>query len=612
MKNLVLVCLLITSLFGYSQITHYVSPTGDNTNSGTQVNPWKTIQYAIDQSNVDDTILVESGIYQEIITFEGAEDSGEQIFPITLKANGNVLIDGSPFTPNGRNGLVNIKNAVHIIIDGFEIANYKTPNPIFEDNNTPIGILIEGNSSNITLKNNKVHDIKNFSSCSDNDGCGTGANGIAIYGTTPSGISNIELINNEIYQCVTASSEVLTINGNVNGFKLINNNVHDNNNIGFDFIGYENDTCPSCTTAQNRARNGIVKGNTAKNNSIFGSPTATPPVPSNPWYSESVALNEGSAGGFYVDGGQNIIFDGNISTGNDLGFEFAGENIDSASEDIVMINNYVFNNKENGVIIGGFSETENDPSGGGGDALRIYIYNNSFYKNKGWGSEIVFQNRVKDSRISNNIFYGKGTAGESHENFNPPSNINNFWGENIWFGSSTSDSNSLPGTVMAGNPNYVDANNGNLDLQISSVIAINNGTIENSITNWTDPFWNTIFPPNGEFLSQGNTDIKGNLRVFNTVIDFGAHEFGSTLGTSENKHIKSQLSFYPNPSSKNIYLKTKDLYHYTIFDISGKQLLQGVSKKTINISTLSNGVYFIHFFNSNDYSYSIKKLKIMK
>lgn len=611
MKTIVPLLFLLISVFGHSQVTYYVSTTGDNSNSGTQTNPLQTIQFAIDQSNVGDTILVESGVYQELITFEGPQDSGEKIFPNTLKANGNVLIDGSPFTPNGRKGLITIKNAFHIIIDGFEIANYQTSNPVFEDNSTPIGILIEGNGNNIVLKNNKIHDIKNFSSCNDNDGCSTGANGIGIYGTTPTGLVDIELSNNEIYQCVTASSEVLTINGNVNGFKLIDNNVHDNNNIGFDFIGYENAICPSCTTAENRARNGLVKGNIAKNNSIFGSPTASPPIPSNPWYSESVALNEGSAGGFYVDGGQNIIFDGNISTGNDIGFEFAGEKINSASENIIMINNYVFNNKENGVIIGGFSETENDSSGGGGDAINVFIYNNSFYKNKGWGSEIVFQNRVKNSRISNNIFYGERTVGESYENFNPPSNTNNVWGKNIWFGSNTSNANTLPGTVIAKNPNYIDANNGNLDLQSASP-AIDIGTLESIITNWSTLFWKTLFPPNGDFPSQGSTDIKKNLRVFNTSIDIGAHEFGSSLSNPEYQYHETALLFYPNPASKKIFLINKGEHHYIIFDSSGKQIQKGISSKVINVSKLSNGIYFMRFYNKSDHSYTIKKLRILK
>ncbi len=605
------VLLFFLSSFSYGQIIYYVSTTGDNNNLGTQASPWRTIQFAIDQSVLGETILVESGVYQEIITFDGAEDSGDQLFPINLKANGEVLIDGSSFTPNGRNGLINVRNAFHIVIDGFEIANYKTPNPTFEDKNTPIGILIEGEASNIVLKNNKVHDIKNFSSCNESDGCETGANGIAVYGTTPIGIINIEIVNNEIYQCVTASSEALTINGNVSGFKILNNNIHDNNNIGFDFIGYESDVCASCTEDQNRARNGYVKGNIAKNNSIFGSPTASPPVPPNPWYSESIALNEGSAAGFYADGGRHIIFDGNISTGNDIGFEFAGENINSASEAIVMANNFIFNNKENGLLLGGFSAVKNDPDGGGGEAKRVFIYNNSFYKNRGWGSEIVFQNRVTNCQISNNIFYGAGTAGESYVNFNPPSNSNNAWGENIWFGSSTSDSNSLPGTVIAENPDYVDPNSGNLELQASST-AIDNGVIESPITNWTSPFWESLFPPNGDFLPQGNKDIKGNPRVYNTIIDFGAHEFGSILSTNDNSYQKPILHFYPNPASKSVSLSTKGNYHYSIFNITGKRLLKGATKQVINVSTLSNGLYFVHFLNNENRTRFVKKLQILK
>ena len=42
---------------------------------------------------------------------------------------------------------------------------------------------------------------------------------------------------NEVYDNLLQSSEALVLNGNIDGFTVINN-VHDNNNIGYDFIGY--------------------------------------------------------------------------------------------------------------------------------------------------------------------------------------------------------------------------------------------------------------------------------------------------------------------------------------------------------------------------------------
>ena len=52
------------------------------------------------------------------------------------------------------------------------------------------------------------------------------------------------------------------LNGNVTGFEVTNNRVHDNNNIGIDFIGFEG-TCPD--PALDRARDGVCRGNVVWN-----------------------------------------------------------------------------------------------------------------------------------------------------------------------------------------------------------------------------------------------------------------------------------------------------------------------------------------------------------
>ncbi|MDY8137300.1 T9SS type A sorting domain-containing protein [Aquimarina sp. 2201CG5-10] len=605
MKKMFLLLFSIFSCNLSAQNTFYVSDTnGNNSFAGSQTNPWKTIQYGVNQLSAGDILIVEGGIYPEIVTFSGSSNSGSPDNPITIKSNRNVIIDGSSLTPNGRKGLITISGASNLIIDGFELQNYQTPNPVADDNNTPIGILVEGTCKNLTIKNNKIHDIKNFSSCTQNSGCGPGANGIAVYGDTIGGIQNIELLNNEVYQCVTSSSESFTLNGNINGFKVIDNYVHDNNNIGFDFIGFEDDVCSACGD-DNQARNGLVKGNRAIGNTIFGNNSLG--IPANPWYQSEINANEGNAGGFYVDGGRNIIFDGNLSSENDLGFEFGSENQFRETSDILMINNYVYNNKENGVIVGGYSQTEDDPDGGGGDALRIYIYNNSFYKNKGWGSEIVFQNRVKESRVANNIFFGENTTSDCYENFNPGSNSNNFWGTNLWWG--TSVSGSVPGTSIMQNPNFVSPDTGDLDIQASSTDAIDTGIIQSDITTWTDPFWDTNFPPDGVISAHGTTDYRNNNRFINGL-DIGAFELDNTLGIQD-KPEEPSLMTYPNPVQNIIYFSiTGKNYNYAIYDMSGKKLSQGKAADKISVSNLTPGIYILSLEDdTSKWSYKFVKVQ---
>ncbi len=459
------------------------------------VSPGQSIQAAVNTANAGDTVQVKAGTYTQKVLISGK--SGAAGAFITLKGDAGAIISGSGLAPSGREGLITIKNSNYVRVEGFEVKGLTS-----SGSNTPVGILIEGNGANLQIVNNKIHDIKNTSTCKDP--CAVGAHGLAVFGKNATGVTDLLVQGNEVYQNVLQASEALVINGNVDRFEVLGNNVHDNNNIGFDFIGYEGE-CSGCGE-NDRVRNGLVRGNTSANNS-----SAT-----NPWYG-----GEGSAGGFYVDGGRNIIFDRNISTGNDIGFEFASEHSGKATEDILMTNNFVYNNREAGLSLGGYSS-------GAGQARRINVHNNSFYKNQGWGSEVVFQYKVIDSRFSNNIFFGKGTAAESYV-VEGSGHSGNVWGVNQWWGTSSSSSG-LPGTLKISNPLYVAPATGNLRLQQASP-SINSGTVGTPLSNWSSPLWTRYFP-SGSIPLNGTRDINGEARVENSLIDLGADEYGTTPGSN--------------------------------------------------------------------------------
>jgi len=325
-------------------------------------------------------------------------------------------------------------------------------------------------------------------------------------------MSNLYFTKNEISNCILASSEAFTINGNINGFKVIDNYVHDNNNIGIDVIGYEDDVCSTCSDENNRARNGIIRNNRSINNSTN---LALGIFNNNPWYEGS----DGSAGGFYVDGGHHILFEGNYASQNDLGFEFASEHAGKASNDILMVNNFIYNNREVGLTLGGYSS--NPTKSGGGDATDIMVYNNSFYKNAGWGSEIAFSYRVKDTILVNNIIYGEGNVSEnfSTESDNQSKNIT--WGNNVWWAEDVSDTEDIQGDSIVENPFYSDASNGSLDINASSP-AVDVAEEQDDITSWSDDFWESEFT-DGVIPAHGSSDIHGDKRI-NNKLDMGADE----------------------------------------------------------------------------------------
>lgn len=460
------------------------------------VAPGQSIQTAVNAAVAGDIVQVLPGTYTQKVLFSGK--SGTASARITLKGGaGVILTGGSGVTPSGRQGLITVRNSNHIRIEGFEVTGFTSGG----SNNTPVGILIEGSGTNLQIVDNRIHGIKHTSTCKgdngDNENCWVGAHGLAVFGTNATGITDLLVQGNEVYQNVLQSSEALVINGNVDRFEVLNNYVHDNNNIGFDFIGYEGE-CSGCGD-KDRARNGIVKNNRAVNNSSK----------TNPWYE-----NVGSAAGFYVDGGRYIVFDGNISSGNDLGFEFASEHSGKATEDIVMSNNFIYKNREVGLTLGGYES-------GLGAARRIHVHNNSFYKNKGWGNEIVFQFKVIDSRFSNNIFFGTGPAANNYQNLGS-GHSGNVWGTNLWWGTNAS-AGSLPGVRVIADPRFIDPESGKLNL-LNTSPALNVGAKGDPVT-WTSPLFSRYYP-GGAIPVNGTTDINGEARIEGTI-DLGADEYGS-------------------------------------------------------------------------------------
>ncbi|MGG3280969.1 hypothetical protein [Paenibacillus solani] len=79
---------------------------------------------------------------------------------------------------------------------------------------------------------------------------------IAVYGNSATSLKQIVIIQNELYNLKLGASEAMAINENVDGFRITQNIVHDNNNIGIDIIGFEG-IAPN--PAQDQARNGVIQ-----------------------------------------------------------------------------------------------------------------------------------------------------------------------------------------------------------------------------------------------------------------------------------------------------------------------------------------------------------------
>lgn len=363
---------------------YYVATSGSDSNAGTSASPWKTLQHAADAAGPGSTIYVRGGVYNEKlkITKSGSADQG----PITFTSypSEQAVIDGSGLTVSGTEGIIDIADASYITVKGFEIRNFTTT----KNNVMPVGIYVHGAGGNLSLSNNKVHDIKNTSTPSGTDLLGRDAHGIAVYGTkAPDSIHDVTIDGNELYNLVLGSSESLVVNGNVDTFSVTNNKIHDNDNIGIDVIGFEG---KSPNTAYDQARNGFISGNEVYNISSNN----------NPSYGKKLPNNSNAADGIYVDGGKDSVIERNYSYNNDIGIEIASEHAGKATSNITIRSNLVYNNRLTGIAMGGYDTKR-------GSTVNCKIVNNTLYKNDTLGDgsgQLYVQYDTQNNTVVNNIF----------------------------------------------------------------------------------------------------------------------------------------------------------------------------------------------------------------
>ena len=369
-----------TPTFTPGPCTRFVATDGDDANDGASLSfPWRTVQKAADSAQPGDVVCVRGGVYNEQVTIHV---SGTASAYITFRSypGETAVIDGTGITvPDADNGLVYIKDRAYIIFQGFEVRNYSTSTRY----RTPIGIRVTGTSHHIEIRDNRIHDIKHLGNWSD----GTDAHGIAVHGTSGSTpIHDIIIDGNELYDLRLGSSEALVINGNVDGWQVTHNTVHDVDNIGIDAIGFEG-TAP----ANDQARNGLIAHNHVYNIDTYG----------NPAYG-----NDRSAGCVYVDGGRDITIEYNRLHHCNLGVEIASEHAGHATSNVTVRNNFIYDNTEVGLAMGGYDTRR-------GSTENCVVVNNTFYHNNtsnDWGAELYVQYDTRNNVVKNNIFYA-GDAG---------------------------------------------------------------------------------------------------------------------------------------------------------------------------------------------------------
>jgi hypothetical protein len=358
--------------------TFYVATTGSDSNPGSITQPFKTIQHALNVATTPgDTVEVRAGTYNERLTFPASGSASGGYITLEAYPGEHVLLSGQNAKDDdigyGEN-MVQIINKSYIKLIGFEIANDSGVG-VGDD---AFGVRVQGSGSNIQILNNNIHNITGSNSA------GLAGAGIHVYGssiTTP--YSNVIIKGNTISNCTPgdAQTETLTVNGNVTGFQIIGNTIHNDNNIGIDMIGGEAATFgkPAGTLGLPVARNGICSQNTV--------------------YNIHANYGGGFAAGIYVDGGKNITVSDNISYSNDMGLEVGCENKGYVASGITVEDNVLYSNTQAGLVFGGYASNV-------GRVQHCSFINNTVYKNdtSNTGNGQLWIQYASNNVVTNNIF----------------------------------------------------------------------------------------------------------------------------------------------------------------------------------------------------------------
>ncbi|MCL2545342.1 MAG: right-handed parallel beta-helix repeat-containing protein [Clostridia bacterium] len=330
----------------------YVATDGSDASDGAPRRPWRTIQHGIERLKPGDTLHVRGGTYYERLHVDGGKVSGAEGAMITIRNCGGetVIVDGSRhpgFTEPYK--MLLIADASYLRVEGLIFCNNRTAHYGWQDAPEGIHVLATENGPgcrHIEIVNNVVYNIDgetwgyhSYDEESRRHSGGMNAHGIAVYGrgaAPEAAVTNMVIEGNEVYYCMCGASESVVVNGNVDGFRIANNYIHDNDNIGIDVIGGER---VSRARALDAARNGVVCGNVVINNTGMAN---------------QVYDRGGGANGIYVDGGKDTVIEHNFVAGSNYGCEVGTENLGfELSANVVIRHNVFACNEDTSILLGG-------------------------------------------------------------------------------------------------------------------------------------------------------------------------------------------------------------------------------------------------------------------
>ncbi len=179
-------------------------------------------------------------------------------------------------------------------------------------------------------------------------------------------LSEVLIDSNDVHDCTTGGYEAIRVSGDTKRFIISNNRVYNNSNIGIDVVGWGP-----------QPEYGVVRNNICYRN----------------------GLSAGGAHGIYVDGGNYVTVENNVSYDNWGGISVGAEHPGITAHHIIVRRNVVYKNWVRGIALGSC-----DTCGRPQDCAVVHnvCYDNNVQNSS---SALVIRNYQGAHLIKNNVLH---------------------------------------------------------------------------------------------------------------------------------------------------------------------------------------------------------------
>ncbi|MBP8000806.1 MAG: right-handed parallel beta-helix repeat-containing protein [Chloroflexi bacterium] len=176
---------------------YHVAPDGNDGNSGTLEQPWRTVQHAADNLAPGDTVYLHTGTYYEHVIFTRS-GSPEKMITLSAYPGETVTLDGEGFDMWNWSGVIDLSGQHHIRVSGLQIIN-----------SSYAGVFADGG------RNFVVDHLYTYN---------TASSGIAFFGT-----QEVLVDSNEVVWAGSGGVQEHITLANTQNFEVRYNHVHDFN-----------------------------------------------------------------------------------------------------------------------------------------------------------------------------------------------------------------------------------------------------------------------------------------------------------------------------------------------------------------------------------------------